>query len=120
VLPIVCYSYELIGCYNDHLALNERDMSAALFLDDKLTPDMCEVKCGSARYAYFGLQYGNECWCNNEYGQYGQADDPTTCHMQCAGDANQHCGGPLRLLVHKVTKNCNHFAPRFEPVLKFF
>ncbi|CAN0515420.1 unnamed protein product, partial [Ectocarpus sp. 12 AP-2014] len=49
----------------------------------------CANTC--ADYAYYGTQYGRECWCGNnaDYDVYGEA----TCDMACAGDGTDICGG---------------------------
>ncbi|CAN0453007.1 unnamed protein product, partial [Ectocarpus fasciculatus] len=42
---------------------------------------VCEGHC--TNYAYYGTQYGTECWCDDgtaEYDQNGQA----VCDMECA------------------------------------
>lgn len=61
--------------------MDPRDMSADWSdMGDRMTLERCANYC--ADYQYFGAQYGGECYCDNEYGQYGDAesgcaDDPT-------------------------------------------
>jgi hypothetical protein len=65
---------EYIGCYNDKFSASERDLVGSLFLEEnRITPEFCEKKCSIAHFKYFGLQYGAECWCGNDYGKYGKA-----------------------------------------------
>ncbi|CAN0567110.1 unnamed protein product, partial [Laminaria digitata] len=49
----------------------------------------CALLCEGS--AYFGTEYGNECFCGPS------TDDPKslgerTCDRRCAGDADQICG----------------------------
>ena len=41
-------------------------------------------------YSYAGVQSSSYCFCGNSYGKYGSS---AACSKQCAGDANQICGG---------------------------
>ncbi|CAN0148389.1 unnamed protein product, partial [Ectocarpus sp. 12 AP-2014] len=49
----------------------------------------CADTC--ADYAYYGTQFGRECWCGNngDYAAYGEA----ACDMGCTGDSSETCGG---------------------------
>ena len=83
---------EYLGCYRDQFAAAERDLVNSVFLEDKMTPELCEEKCGRLGFKYFGcvrpkmtpvpcsflalsarsLQFGSECWCGNKYGAHGK------------------------------------------------
>jgi hypothetical protein len=61
--------------------MDPRDLSKDYAdMGDDMTLEGCADYC--ADYKYFAAQYGGECYCDNEYGQYGIAeagcvDDPT-------------------------------------------
>ncbi|CAM9255649.1 unnamed protein product, partial [Ectocarpus sp. 8 AP-2014] len=51
----------------------------------------CKATC--VGYAYFGLQYGKQCFCgtaDEDYTVYGESDD---CDYPCTGDSESTCGG---------------------------
>ncbi|CBJ25803.1 conserved unknown protein [Ectocarpus siliculosus] len=51
----------------------------------------CKATC--VGYAYFGLQYGKQCFCgtaDEDYTVYGESDD---CTYSCTGDSESTCGG---------------------------
>ena len=48
---------------------------------------------------FAGLQYSRECFCDNNYDDYGTADN---CNMACSGDSGQTCGGSWALSVYKT------------------
>lgn len=91
---------EYIGCYVDKVGSFERDLSESVFLEQEITVGQCEQLC--ARFKYFGLQYGSECWCDNKYGKYGPATE-AECDTPCTGDESQKCGGNYRNSIYQVT-----------------
>jgi hypothetical protein len=49
-----------------------------------LTEELCMDTCSALNYKYAGMEYGGECWCdNNIYGNNGPASDG--CTMSCNG-----------------------------------
>ena len=96
-----------LGCYKDVMPSQtvppqgERDLAALLFLQEDLTVDFCERECGARGFQYFGLQFGSECWCDQQYGKHGKADD-ARCNKPCGGNRAQTCGGDLVNSVYEV------------------
>ncbi|CAM9919517.1 unnamed protein product, partial [Ectocarpus sp. 8 AP-2014] len=70
-----------LGCYGD----SQTDRVFSVTTDSgSMTSAVCASFCSD--YAYYGTQYGEECWCGNNsgYDTYGAA----TCNMACSGDAD--------------------------------
>jgi len=73
--PPAIEGYSYVGCFVDS---GNRDiavasgvgLSAALFSDARVM--QCAEACDG--YAYMGLQWVNECFCDNDYGGQGEAD----------------------------------------------
>ncbi|CAM9730307.1 unnamed protein product, partial [Ectocarpus sp. 13 AM-2016] len=64
-----------------------------------MTSAFCASFCSD--YAYYGTQYGEECWCGNSgFDEYGESTD---CTMECAGDADEICGGFNAMSVQPTT-----------------
>ena len=59
------------------------------------TVEMCAAHCRSSGYQYMGLQYRDECRCDNSYGSFGEAtadapDGQGTCDID--NDGHMDCG----------------------------
>ena len=83
-----------VGCFVDQ---DDRDLPDA-FMDGNMSVERCAEHCRNERY--FGVQYGNQCFCGNRYGRYGQATD-ADCNMRCSGNQAQLCGGNWRNSVYQ-------------------
>ncbi|CAM9751708.1 unnamed protein product, partial [Sphacelaria rigidula] len=93
--------YAYLGCFAD--SSTARALTGESFMNqENLTIDRCAMVCTG--YAYFGTQFGNECFCGRT------SDDPdelgrATCNMSCAGDASETCGGRLAISVYEYTES---------------
>ncbi|PAA61330.1 hypothetical protein BOX15_Mlig006903g1 [Macrostomum lignano] len=84
-----------IGCFVDN---GVRDLSH-LGGHGGMTINKCKNICKSRGYAFFGVQYADQCFCDNSYGKYGARPD-SECNMHCNGDRSSLCGGPWRNNVY--------------------
>ncbi|OCK79181.1 WSC-domain-containing protein [Lepidopterella palustris CBS 459.81] len=91
-------SYKYQGCYTE--ATSGRSLSALTTANStSMTPAMCAAFC--SQYAWFGVEYGQECYC----GPYPQstsilATPQTSCNMVCPGDGTALCGAGNRLQMY--------------------
>eukprot|EP00047_Mylnosiga_fluctuans_P020933 m.98037 g.98037 ORF g.98037 m.98037 type:complete len:480 (+) comp8686_c0_seq2:22-1461(+) len=80
-----------VGCYRDSRSSRDLpglfDAGAAYSLTD------CAALCSN--YFFFGMQYGYECYCGNDYGRYGKVSD-SKCARPCMRECKlpNACGGP--------------------------
>lgn len=88
----------VVGCYKDDA--QSRDLEVTLHGGH--TPFTCAGQC--AKYKYFGMQFGGECYCGNAHGRYGKVED-SLCAMPCVRDMRLPCGGSLVNLVFKTTSD---------------
>ena len=72
-----------IGCFIDYA---ERDMKGEQIVlhGDSATIQTCSSYCYSRGYTFYAMQYGRECWCDNNYdyngyGAQGSNDAETSC-----------------------------------------
>lgn len=77
--------------------VGDRALQGGYIHGDDITPEKCAEAC--ADFAYFGLEFGRECYCGNEY--EGVEQDEGECFKRCSGDASQLCGGPDSLSVYR-------------------
>jgi hypothetical protein len=102
-----------IGCVADGPArdlpvfmTNAEDAHA----NNPLRPFMheCEALCRSARFGFFGLQHGDQCYCGNDYGRLkleysDQARRPDEeCDVPCPDMPHKMCGGKWRNDVFRI------------------
>lgn len=102
----VCTEPEDMGWGAWYSTFNPRDLSGDGPLDmatdgnGQATPARCMDFC--AGFQYFGLQWGRECYCGDEYGTFGQAESEDECNRPCAGDASTMCGGGWRNSIYEI------------------
>ena len=51
-------------------------------------------------YQFAGTQWRRECFCGNDYADYGTADN---CNLPCTGNSAAICGGDWALSVYKTS-----------------
>ncbi|MBY6162257.1 WSC domain-containing protein [Mameliella alba] len=78
-----------LGCFKD---TGNRDLTGAFMASAEMTPALCFQFCRDKGFAIAGLQYGQQCFCGNQIGQYGRAE-MSKCEMPCPGNPKQMCGG---------------------------
>ena len=90
VLPPAVEGYSYVGCFVDS---GNRDIAQAsgVSLSEALFSDARVMQCANAcdGYAYMGLQWTNECFCDNDYGGQGEVDI-TDCDS--SGDVSDDAG----------------------------
>ncbi|OAA49482.1 Carbohydrate-binding WSC [Metarhizium rileyi] len=86
------------GCWTE--ASNGRALTSLMYADDKMTLESCAKFCDGL--AYFGVEYGRECYCGNTLKAGSiKADDQHDCKFLCPGDKTEYCGAGLRLELYK-------------------
>ena len=90
-------TYDYIGCFADNTN-GVRDLPfAAERINEGTVPERAAICLGLCTgYAYFGLQWSNECFCGNTYGSQGVGDQcgsaSTTDNGLCS-NGQGNCGG---------------------------
>lgn len=87
------------GCWSD-------DESTALehqqFSDDTVSVDGCTESCSGDGWAIAGVKEGNQCWCGSALEGFSSRVVDMSCHLPCAGNDGQTCGGPGRMSTYSV------------------
>ncbi|KAG8970892.1 hypothetical protein FRC05_011660 [Tulasnella sp. 425] len=95
--------WQLQGCLAE--PASGRALWSAYLSDPAMTVEKCSAFCQSKGFTLAGLEYGQECWCDNTF-ENGtsaaqiKANDPG-CSMKCNGNGSQTCGGSWYLTVYK-------------------
>jgi len=86
-----------LGCFADN-SNNVRVLPNKL--GTNMTPATCDAAAISQGYAYFGVEFGGECWAaSSPYYIQGPA---TNCNSPCNADGSQICGGQNSFSVYSV------------------
>lgn len=100
-------NYQYLACYTEGTASRALDDLIMPVGGATLTVAQCAAACKT--YAYFGVEYSQECYCGNELNAGsvvapgGSSPAANGCSMTCAGNPNEYCGGPNRLNVYKLS-----------------
>ncbi|KAJ3067413.1 hypothetical protein HDU98_009368 [Podochytrium sp. JEL0797] len=101
-LAINVYSaqnYLLAGCYEDaKSSTGARLMKNLIATDDAMTVGKCADMAKAAGYGLFGLEWGVECWGDNEFEHFPAASNG--CDVACPGNRKEKCGGSLAVSAY--------------------
>jgi hypothetical protein len=100
IMPISSNRY--VGCFEDRgnpWGTSGRDLSDYSERDGDMTIDKCVSICKDKGYKYAGAQYSKWCFCGNKYGSNGISNN---CHMSCAGNNDQICGGSYANSIYRT------------------
>jgi len=97
-------SFIYIGCYTD--LTSNRTLG---FVGDfpgahgNMTIDPCQGACQNAGYMFAGVEFGDECWCDNVIRGIGAPTSSSDCNMPCSGNASEICDGSNRINIYQLT-----------------
>jgi len=91
------------GCYTD--SVSARTLANALGVTggpSVMTVELCQSTCHSAGYSLAGVEYSDECYCDNQLENGGgpAPDGNAQCNMKCDGSSTETCGGSNRLSLY--------------------
>ncbi|KAK8858379.1 hypothetical protein IAR55_002606 [Kwoniella newhampshirensis] len=85
-----------VGCYKE--GTTGRALDGYSYATPALNIATCISQCRSKGYSMAGLEYGSECYCDNEF-RNGAGATANNCNMPCSGGPGQNCGGAGSLQV---------------------
>ena len=94
-----------LGCFTDNVSARTLAQGQAISQGSaNMSIANCVNACKAAGYSLAGLEYSQECYCDNLLKNGGScALDQTTCNMPCKGNSAETCGGPNRLNLYGVS-----------------
>ena len=93
-------AYVSSGCVQEVAGRALRGASTA---GPNMTIDTCTSFCASQGFKIAGLEYGQECYCDNVWqGGASGSNYSGQCNMPCAGNSAQNCGGPNAINVYTL------------------
>jgi hypothetical protein len=85
-----------VGCW--HEAVGKRALTGAMYAYAGMTLESCAQNCTG--FAFWGAEYGQECFCGNTVDPTTAAAPLTDCDMTCSGNPTQYCGAGNRLELY--------------------
>lgn len=79
---------------------SNRVLRGLLLNDENMSIENCKELCYENNYKFAGLEFGNECFCGNDIPIVSAP--MRECHLKCAGDETEICGGFWRLSVYSI------------------
>ena len=90
-----------IGCYTDIPSLFSRDLSKYILFSNYMTNSLCFDYCYNRGSYYYSLQYGNECYCEDNH-YIAKYNISNYCNIKCIGNSNEICGGINSNSIYKI------------------
>ncbi|KAH7034547.1 WSC domain-containing protein [Microdochium trichocladiopsis] len=88
-----------VGCYTDQVSKRTLGTMASVpGGEDAMTNVLCAEAC--AGKTYYGLEYGGECYCDDEIRNGAALAADGGCNMPCKGNRTELCGGRDRLNLY--------------------
>lgn len=93
-------TYKLQGCYAE--PSTGRALAAISFTNSTgNTAEWCIAGCKAKGYAWAGMEYGQECWCDKSLNTGAAKLANTACNMLCPGNKREYCGAGSKLAVYR-------------------
>ncbi len=89
------------GCYTD--SVNNRTLASSQYLGVPMTIELCTAACSSDGYQYAGVEYADECYCDNTIASGASVATDGRCSMACSGNSTEICGGSNGLSLFNST-----------------
>ncbi|KAJ7689677.1 copper radical oxidase [Mycena rosella] len=91
-------NWSSLGCYTDSTAARTLTGPSTTDLVN-MTVENCIGFCDSKQLIFAGVEFMQECYCDDFIENPGVSAPITDCNLPCTGDANESCGGPNRLNI---------------------
>jgi len=85
------------GCYND---TNTARTLTVQVPQDSTTVESCTEACKAGGYSFAGMEFAQQCFCDNSIQNGGGMIDAGHCALACFGNASEICGGANSLVVY--------------------
>src|SRR5450432_3058129 len=86
-----------LGCYTD--SGPQRALSGAAYSDTAMTVEECAASC--SKFLYFGVEYGQQCYCGNTQDSGSAQVTDIECNFPCPGNSQETCGAGDLLNVYE-------------------
>ncbi|KAL2072787.1 hypothetical protein VTL71DRAFT_12130 [Oculimacula yallundae] len=98
-VPSSAGGYTYVACYIDQ----NGGRTLAVSKPSVASVEACISACSTSGYKYAGVEYGNECWCDNGIRAGTTQIAAKNCLMPCSGTPSQTCGGSNAIQIYSGT-----------------
>ncbi|KAK3945202.1 putative fungistatic metabolite [Diplogelasinospora grovesii] len=91
--------YNRVSCWTEGTGV--RALTGAAFAYDSMTLESCMANCTG--FAYWGTEYGRECYCGNSLAASSSQAANADCNMVCGGNQYEYCGAGNRLELYATS-----------------
>ncbi|KAI1621836.1 WSC domain-containing protein [Exophiala viscosa] len=92
-----------LGCYTEGTSGRALGGSSSYSTtSSSMTVELCVAACYARGYDYAGVEYSDECYCNNIGITNGATTASSGCSMICDGNVAEYCGGSNRVNVYEL------------------
>ncbi|KAF9495858.1 hypothetical protein BDN71DRAFT_1390602 [Pleurotus eryngii] len=91
--------YAPLGCYVD--PGDARVLNGGMTSSSSQTVAGCASSCAAQGFAYFGTEYGSECWCGSAIRAGASTAPSSDCSTPCSGKSSDICGNGNRLSLYE-------------------
>ena len=91
---------EYRGCYADET--KSRLLRFGSNGTENMTVTTCVSLCTSQGYAFSGLEFSYQCWCDNALNPRAVPADQSNCNYACCADSSVACGGVYFIMVYEM------------------
>ncbi|KAH6648846.1 WSC domain-containing protein [Truncatella angustata] len=93
-------AYNYVACYKEGTSGRALDKGASTS-SPQMSVETCASFCAGKGYKYMGVEYGQECYCNNDGLINGAVKaDEADCVTTCRGNNTEWCGGTSRINIY--------------------
>ncbi|KAJ7058025.1 galactose oxidase [Mycena amicta] len=91
-------NWSFLGCYTDNVGA--RTLTGATTTDTtNMTVENCIAFCDAKNFIFAGVEFMQECYCDDFIENSGAETDQSDCDLPCTGNVSQACGGNSRLSI---------------------
>ncbi|KAJ7202648.1 glyoxal oxidase N-terminus-domain-containing protein [Mycena pura] len=110
-IPAAIGNWKTLGCYSDNVN-GVRSLPNGMAVTGVMTLEACTSACFAAGYPFSGAEFADECCtlisplrahCGTVINANAGPTPTADCNMDCAGNAQELCGGPNRLTMYNYT-----------------
>ncbi|UJO20415.1 WSC domain-containing protein [Fulvia fulva] len=108
--PAAIAPFKYAGCYTD-TSSDGRSIANRQTDDPKMTVESCIKVCSSKGFTVAGVQYAQECYCDNFLRNSPTKAPDSDCSMNCVGSPGEKCGAGGRNSVYTNGTITNYQPP---------
>ncbi|KAI9436641.1 WSC domain-containing protein [Lactarius indigo] len=88
-----------VGCFNDSNDARVLTVQKPVGQHNN-SVERCTDACKEGGYSLAGVEFAQQCWCDNNINNGGTQIDTKNCMLACSGNSSEICGGANSLVMY--------------------